>query len=255
MIQIMMKMKTFSLIVLLLISASLLSACGPTAEQQATESSRIITQAVETAIAALTETARSEPSPTFTFTPTLEPLPTSTPTVVIETYTPGPTPQPATQAGPTLSTCDLASFVEDLSIPDGSELAPGQTFTKSWRIKNEGTCTWTPDYQLLYFGGEILSAETAYTLTASDVAPGETLDISIEMTAPTADGTYNMYWIMRNADGENFGVDAFGGAIYVQIVVSGSAEAFTATPTLETPTEVPTEVATETPIPSDTPVP
>ena len=95
---------------------------------------------------------------------------------------------------------------------------------------------------MLYYGGEVMSAETAYALTDHDVAPGETLDISIEMTAPTTTGTFNMFWIMRNTDGENFGVDASGGSIYVRIVVSSGAAAFTATPTLVTTTEVPTEV-------------
>ncbi|MEN8243242.1 MAG: NBR1-Ig-like domain-containing protein [Chloroflexota bacterium] len=246
----MINQKSNRLLAVLLVSAGLLSACGPSAEQQATESSLVITQAVETVMVALTQTAMMEPSPTLTIPPTAEPLPTNTPTIEIATYTPFPT-QAVTQAGPALSSCDLASFVDDLSIPDGTELAPGQAFTKSWRIKNEGTCTWAAEYQMLYYGGEILSAETAYPLTDHEVAPGDTLDISIEMTAPTTEGTYNMYWILRNADGENFGVDAFGGAFYVQIVVSSGAASFTATPTQDTPTEVPTE----TPVPSDTPVP
>ena len=110
-------------------------------------------------------------------------------------------------------------------------------------------------YQILYFGGEIMSDNIAYALTSVDVAPGETLDIAIEMTAPSTTGSFTMWWIMRNADGENFGVDAGGGAIYVQITVSNSAASPTETPTVEATTEVPTETPTETPVPSDTPTP
>jgi hypothetical protein len=229
--------KTISILAVILIIAILLSACGSDNQEPTQDPNLVITQAVETAMTALTQTALAEPSPTFTEVPTLEPTPTFTPTVIIQTFTPGPTRTPA-PAGPGLSSCDLASFVEDVTIPDGTELAPGQAFTKTWQVKNEGSCTWTADYQILYYGGEIMSAETGYALTSADIAPGETLDISIEMTAPASEGTYNMYWIMRNTDGQNFGVDASGGAIYVQIVVSGAAASTTEVPT-ETPTATP----------------
>lgn len=222
--------KKISILAVILIVAMLLSACGSSDEEPTPDPNQVITQAVQTAMVALTQTALAEPSPTFTIAPTLEPSATFTPTVIIQTFTPGPSPtQPSNPQGPGLSSCDLASFVDDITIPDGTELAPGQTFTKTWQVKNEGTCTWTTDYEFLYFGGEIMSAEIGYALTSADIAPGETLDISIEMTAPAAEGSYTMYWIMRNAEGQNFGVDASGGAIYVQIVVSGSASSPTAT--------------------------
>lgn len=245
----MFNLKTICFLAVILIIAILLSACGSGNAEPTLDPNAAITQAVETAMAALTLTNMAEPSPTFTEVPTLEPSPTFTSTVVIETYTPAPS-QPPVQQGPGLSSCDLASFVDDLTIPDGTELAPGQTFTKTWRIKNEGSCTWTEDYQILYFGGEIMSDKTAYALTDTDIEPGDTLDVAIEMTAPDAEGSYTMWWIMRNADGLNFGVDASGGAIYVQIVVSSGASP-TATATVKATTEVPTD----TPVPSDTPSP
>ena len=250
--------KLTSILVILIIFILLLTACGGGNEAAEPDANTIITQAVETAMAALTQTAMFEPSPTFTVASTLEPSPTFTNTVVVPTSAPAAT-QAVPQSGAGLSSCDLAAFVEDVTIPDGTELLPGQNFTKIWRISNEGSCTWTSEYQILYFGGEILSAETAYQLTSTDVAPGDTLDISIEMTAPSATGSYTMWWIMRNADGQNFGVDASGGAIYVQIAVSSSAAtttpASTATATVQATTEVPSETPTETPTPTDTTTP
>lgn len=232
--------KSISILAVIMILALMLSACGSSNQEPTPDPNLIITQAVETAMVALTQTALAEPSPTFTEVPTLAPTATFTPTVLIETYTPGPT-QPPVQQGPPLSSCDLAAFVDDITIPDGTKLAPGETFTKTWRVKNNGSCTWTPNYQLLYYGGEVMSAETAYALTDADIAPGENLDISIEMTAPATAGTYYMYWIMRNANGENFGVSEFGDSIYVQIEVSGSAASTT---------EAPAETATNTPEPT-----
>ena len=246
--------KMINLMAVIIILAFLLAACGSGEQEPTQDPNLIITQAYETARASFTQTAMAEPSPTFTIPPAIEPSPTFTSTVVAQTNTPFPT-QPSSPSGPVLSTCDLASFVDDITIPDGTELAPGQTFTKTWRIQNDGTCTWTPDYQLLYYGGEIMSAETAYALTDTEIAPGDTLDISIEMTAPTAEGSYTMWWIMRNANGENFGVDASGGAIYVQIVVSSAAVTETATATSEAPTETPTETPTNTPEPNDNTTP
>ena len=134
----MLKMKTFHLLTIILVSAVILTACGPSEEELAAEANLAITQAVETAMAGLTETAILEPTPTFTLTPTSEPSPTGVPTAVVETYTPSPA-QPTApsggQTGPGLSSCDLASFVDDLTIPDDTELAPGQPFKKTWRIK------------------------------------------------------------------------------------------------------------------------
>lgn len=251
-----MSKKTISLVLIMILLSVIIAACGGGNNEDTQDPNIAITNAVETAMVALTQTAMFEPSPTFTFTPTFEPSPTFTATVVSQTNPTAVPTQSGSQSGVGLSSCDLAAFVEDITIPDGTEMMPGQTFTKVWRISNEGTCTWTSGYQILYYGGEIMSTETAYALTDTDIAPGESLDISIEMTAPSTEGSYTMWWIMRNADGENFGVDASGGAIYVQITVSSTAAGFTATPTATTEaTEVPTEVPTDTPTPTYTETP
>ena len=41
----------------------------------------------------------------------------------------------------TPSPCNNAVFVSE-TVPDGTEYDVGESFTKTWRLKNVGTCTW-----------------------------------------------------------------------------------------------------------------
>jgi len=111
---------------------------------------------------------------------------------------------------PPVSTCDKAAFVTDVTIPDGTELAGGTTFTKTWRLQNVGTCTWTTSYRLVFSGGDLMGASsTAFNLPTS-VAPGGTIDLSVNLTAPITAGNFIGYWKLRNASGTDFGVGASG---------------------------------------------
>lgn len=141
--------------------------------------------------------------------------PTQTPVV--------PTPVPATNTPlPTataVSYCDWITFVKDVTIPDGTILSPGDTFTKTWRLKNRGTCTWTPDYMLVFTGGDQLGGTTAVRLPAY-VVPGQTVDVSVTLTAPNAAGGYTGYWMLRSPSGALFGYgDNANQAFYVDIKV------------------------------------
>jgi len=63
----------------------------------------------------------------------------------------------ATQAVPQAQAqtyCDHVQFVSDVTVPDGSSFTPGAAFTKTWQLKNIGTCTWTTSYSLVYAGGD-----------------------------------------------------------------------------------------------------
>src|SRR5215211_4233990 len=73
--------------------------------------------------------------------------------------------------------CDQAQFVSDLTAPDGSSFAPGATFTKTWRLMNIGTCTWTTSYSLVWAGGDAVGAPALVKLPV-DVSPGQMVDIS-----------------------------------------------------------------------------
>jgi hypothetical protein len=141
--------------------------------------------------------------------PTQTPVP-PTPTTVPPTNTPAPT---------AASYCDWVSFVKDVTVPDGTRLAPGETFTKVWRLKNRGTCAWTSDYMLVFTGGSSMGGTTAVRLPGY-VAPGQTVDVSVTLTAPLTPGRYTGYWSLRNPSGLIFGYgDQADNSFYVDIRV------------------------------------
>ncbi|MCX6033401.1 MAG: NBR1-Ig-like domain-containing protein, partial [Chloroflexi bacterium] len=113
----------------------------------------------------------------------------------------GPTPPPA---------CDKAVFVTDVNYPDGTSIAGGTPFTKIWRVQNVGTCTWTTSYGLVFAGGNNMGASASAFNLPTSVAPGGTIDLSVNLTAPITVGEYNGYWKLRNASGTDFGVGASG---------------------------------------------
>jgi hypothetical protein len=165
-----------------------------------------------------------------------------TPTPLLVTATPTGAASEASQAtqnNPPTQTpqpCDQAAFVQDVSIPDNTEFLPGTSFTKTWRLQNTGTCTWTTGYALVFEGGDSFSGP-AWQQLPGDVAPGATVDVSINMKAPASPGKYFSNWRMRNAGGV-----IFGEHFYAQIVVV-------------LPTNTPTPSApTVTPAPTSTPV-
>jgi len=120
---------------------------------------------------------------------------------------------------------DKAAFVDDVSVPDGSVFLAGEQFTKTWRLRNEGTCPWTPDYELILVNGESLGSDDVIAL-AELVAPGDEGDISISMTAPETPGTYKSEWMLRNPAGDNFGVgDEANDPFWVEIEVEEGVEA------------------------------
>lgn len=140
--------------------------------------------------AALTVQAQLPPTPTATFT-SVAPL---TPTTVVPTV-----PVPTLPASPT-PICDGAQFITDVTYPDNTVVTGGAAFTKTWRLKNIGACSWTTSYALVFTGGESMSGPAAQALTGS-VNPGQTVDISVNLTAPSGNGTYTGNWGLRNASG------------------------------------------------------
>ena len=131
--------------------------------------------------------------------------------------------------------CDQASAAYpkiDITIEDDTEMVPGEPFVKTWRVVNAGTCTWTPDYAVVFFSGEQMEAPDSQLLNVY-VAPGQSVDISVDMIAPSSAGSYQGNWKIRNADGLLFGIGPGGESpFWVRIEV--------------------VETATETPIPSPT---
>jgi Ig-like domain-containing protein len=92
-------------------------------------------------------------------------------------------------------------------VTRNSTFAPGASFTKIWRLKNVGTCTWKTTYRLVLVNGDRMGAQNLMPLPAQ-VAPGQTIDLSMKFMAPAAEGTYQSNWQIRNDKGEIFGTTA-----------------------------------------------
>lgn len=136
------------------------------------------------------------------------PVPPGTEAVQQPTITIAPT---NTEPPPTATfePCDVAGFVRDVTIDDGTEMMPGTSFTKTWRVINEGTCTWTKYYDLVFEKGEAMDGDAVVQMTTGNVDPGSQLDVSVDLVAPDSAGTYRGTWQLRNADGFIFTLDGF----------------------------------------------
>ena len=131
---------------------------------------------------------------------------------------------PTTTATPGDENCNRAVFVDDVTIADGTEFKPGTSFTKTWRLRNEGTCTWNSEYELVFFDGDLMGAEESYPL-AGEVRPGDEVDLSVEFQAPELEGSYRSDWRLKDPSGEIFGTGEDGDqSFWVEIVVSSEVE-------------------------------
>jgi hypothetical protein len=123
---------------------------------------------------------------------------------------PARTAQPTTTAIPGASfnpICDQAGFVRDITIPEGTVITSATQFVKTWRLINRGTCTWTPDYALVFASGAMMDGPFLQKLGVS-VLPGRSVDLSITLRAPGKPGLHTGEWQLRNAAGALFGIGA-----------------------------------------------
>jgi len=228
-----------------IIALFLITACGPSPDEVQATAHAIITAAAETANAQRTENALLTPSPTNTPTPSETPTATNTSDATLAaTPTKGSGGSLGSVAG---GGCDVMGFVADVTIPDGSEITAGSTFDKTWRLKNIGSCTWTTSYNIVFNNSNQLGGPTTKALPVS-VEPGATVDITLQLTAPTTNGNYSGAWTLRNTAGENFG---YFYVIINSVGQSGSASATSGTTT----TTATTTPSTATSTPTATPTP
>jgi hypothetical protein len=111
---------------------------------------------------------------------------------------------------------DDSRFIADVTIPDNTELQPGASFVKTWRIRNSGSCTWTDEYTFGFDRGDRLSGSVT-TLIDGPVPPEETIEISIEFVAPEKASTYQGWWQVANDQGDPFGQTPFVKIIVVDV--------------------------------------
>lgn len=155
-------------------------------------------------------------------------LPTQPPATAQPTEAPAasatPTATQSASATPGGSDCDQIEFVADVTVEDDSVFDPGDSFTKTWRLRNAGTCTWTTSYALIFVDGRKMDGPDVKPL-ASTVAPGQTADVSVQLVAPSATGTHRGDWMLRNGEGQNFGLgEDADRPFWVQIVVGEAGE-------------------------------
>jgi hypothetical protein len=136
-------------------------------------------------------------------------LPTNTPvppTAILPTSTsvpPTPVPPTATQQQ---IPCDRVSLVDDITYPDGTDVTAGTKFNKTWRLRNNGTCTWNSSYSIVFISGDSMGGPAAQSLTTGTVAPGQSIDVTVKLTAPDNPRTYTGNWKLRNGSNVIFGL-------------------------------------------------
>ncbi len=205
------------------------------------------TEVYETVSANLTETAQITDSPAIQ-TITALPSPSNTPVPSpVATTRPLPTGTGDSFIASATSTqhvapCNLAAPGRpvDITVPDGTRFKPGEEFSKTWRLINAGSCSWTDNYAIAWFSGELFGAVTEQ-IFGIQVSPGQSVDITVDMRAPMQPGVHQSNWKLRDASGDLFGIGPNGDApFWVRIEVE----------VIATATVTPEPTSTFTPTPS-----
>ncbi|QRN84257.1 hypothetical protein JR338_05840 [Chloroflexota bacterium] len=226
-----MKKRNLSILLAIILLATVSACRQPDAETEVVVPDA--TELLQTAVYLTTQDAAQ--------TKTALPAPTLTP---ISSWTPEPTidrTRGAIQTPTSAAACNQAAAGHpfDITIPDDTILAPGENFSKTWRLENVGTCTWSRAYTIVFFSGNSLSAYQSHAL-ADEVAPGQAIDVTVDMVAPNKVGSYQSNWMISDPEGRLFGIGPNGDApFWVRIEVS---DLVTSTPTI-TPTTTVTPVA------------
>ena len=206
------------LTVSVLLVAVLITACGGTntpPEQEPTPDVAIIrTSAASTVISQFTLTAAAfSPTPSGPTETTAPSTPSTPSTPATNTATTQPIAQVTNAQGTTVALCDSLQFVADVTIPDDTNMAPGQDFLKTWRVKNTGSCPWGEGYELVYadYANDMDGQPQPLTEV---VQPGQEVEISVQFTAPSEIGNYLSAWQMENPASVTFEE-----IIFVRIIV------------------------------------
>ncbi len=232
------KNKKYTQIILYLFALAVLAGCNmPGAASKA--STMDATQAYQTVEARLTQAVVLTPSSTPR--PSKTPGSATTEAPLSPTLAPTTPPPPAPSKTAVVQSCDQAAAGNplDVTVPDDTTMEPEQDFTKTWRLVNTGTCTWSTDYTIAVFSGDELGAPSSVRMPKK-VAPGQSVDISVDMVAPTDSGTYQGNWKLRNASQTWFGIGPAGGSpFWVRIIVGEGQTTRTPTVTATSSDETP----------------
>ena len=151
-------MKTNPKLLLLTIAALLLSACGGNTDVTPTEDVSIAD--VYTAVAMTLAAEDSLVTPTSTLLPSATPTTWASPTYVASTPTLQSVASYSSSSYSTAFGCYDAVYVSDVTIPDGTVLAPGEEFVKTWKFQNTGSCAWSEDFLITFTNGEDMDGDS-----------------------------------------------------------------------------------------------
>ncbi|MFZ5908846.1 MAG: NBR1-Ig-like domain-containing protein [Chloroflexota bacterium] len=159
-----------------------------------------------------------QPAPPSQPAQAAQPTQASQPTIPSSAVPPSAVP-PTTVSIP----CDRAKFVSE-TVKDGAKMQPGQVFNKTWTLSNNGSCSWDSAYAVVFDHGDQMGVFPATNFTAAPIAPGQSVDVTVTLTAPTKPGTYQGYFMLKNASGKKFGIgNNADQAFWVKIVVEAAA--------------------------------
>lgn len=223
---------------LLLITSLLVVSCGETSSQETiTEEEILLTYSVGTMVSGFfaTQTAMVTPTPASTLTPLPTntfpppptfagtPLPPATWTPVLLYYTStvnvaltpsvtGTPPTATANTGALANGCNNLAIVRDVNYPGGSTVKAGESFTKTWKVQNIGSCEWQYNYALVIVQDDYFFS--TWSKLGKNVPVGNWAEISVVLEAPKHDGTFNASWRLADSGG-----NAFGASLSVSIVV------------------------------------
>mgnify|MGYP002713044856 CR=1 FL=1 len=209
------------------LSSSFLSACNSVPSEEVDEPN-----------AGMTATPQSALPTAPSFVSTIAGMPQGS---LLATVTPSVDLPPENEIEPCTNT---AVFLADVTIPDDSVLPPGQPFEKIWTVRNAGTCFWEEGTKLVFVGGDQMAGPDSTVVPPT--APGQTVNVSVNLMAPKEGGTYSGLWQLEMTNGERLDV-----LLIVRIQVPIIEEA-TATPQ---PLPIETAVPTQQPIATPPPTP
>ncbi|KAF7337477.1 hypothetical protein MSAN_02220700 [Mycena sanguinolenta] len=152
-------------------------------------------------------------SPFLSLLPPSRVLPPAAPSLA-PAAVPVPIPVPAPALGL------RATFVNDLTLPDGQIFPPGAEFMKCWQMVNSGSVDWPAGTELVYVAGERLAREVGgpASVRIGSVRVGAEVELwTGELKAPETPGRYVSYWRLRDDQGR-----LFGESIWIDINVTES---------------------------------
>lgn len=195
---------------------AVLSACGQ-ANQVASRRSTIETSPTRTQ--SFTTETSALPEPQISLQPASLVPPSETSTSVSIALLPD---SDATATPATISANKAVLSSE--TIPDGTAMQKNQIFTKTWVLKNVGTETWDESYSLELLSGKSSSLMNAplQVVFGKPVKPGDSIELSIDLIAPEADGNYIVTYRVLDGNGSNVAIGQ-GNELWLSIAIGQKA--------------------------------